>query len=82
MTVDPSDLPDGWHAIPPPAETRLLGDAWIKSGESLVLKVPSVVIPQQSDYLINPLHPSMLKVDISRPMPVPIDERLKQLLSG
>lgn len=80
--LDPSDLPEGWDAIPPSAEVRLLGDAWTESRDSLVLRVPSVVVPQQSNYLINPQHPSISKLKIFKPIPVPIDDRLERLLPG
>jgi RES domain-containing protein len=79
--IDTADLPEDWDSIPPVLATRHVGDAWIESGVSLVLQVPSVVIPQQSNYLINPSHRSMSKLKIFDPIRVPIDDRLDGLLA-
>lgn len=53
-------LPADWNAVPAPAVDAVLGDAWIRTGRSLGLYVPSVLIPVETperNVLINPLHP-------------------------
>ncbi|NNE34530.1 MAG: RES family NAD+ phosphorylase, partial [Rhodothermales bacterium] len=67
---------------PPSDTTRTVGDAWLESRISLVLRVPSVVVPQQSNYLINPDHRLMVKLKTFDPIPVPIDRRLDRLLAS
>lgn len=57
--IDPATLPDNWRAYTGPAPLQALGDAWIASKTSLVLRVPSAVIPEESNYLINPEHPEV-----------------------
>lgn len=37
--------------------SRSYGDAWLREGRSCVLEVPSRIVPEESNYLINPLHP-------------------------
>lgn len=69
-------LPDIWRSNPAPAEVRLLGDTWVQGGSSVVLRVPSVIIPHEYNYLINPNHEDFPKVKISEPEPAEFDPRL------
>jgi len=52
--LDP--LPGGWDAIPAGLAARTTGDAWIASGDSALLLVPSVIVPDEYNVLINPHH--------------------------
>jgi RES domain-containing protein len=54
--VGPSELPSDWRAYPAPEKLAELGLAWLQSLETAVLVVPSAVIPEEKNYLINPLH--------------------------
>jgi len=45
-------LPDGWQANQPTTQT--IGSAWLAKADSLLLKVPSAVLPESWNYLINP----------------------------
>lgn len=49
-------LPVGWDAIPEGVVSRNLGSAWLASGGSALLIVPSVIIEEESNVLINPAH--------------------------
>ena len=49
--------PAGWDAIPAGAGGRAAGDAWIDAAASAVLLVPSVIVPDEANVLINPRHP-------------------------
>ena len=69
-------LPPNWKRYPSPAETAAIGDDWVKSGSSAVLKLPSVLIETEHNFLINPLHPDFAKIGIGAPEPFPFDERL------
>ena len=51
------DLPTDWRSEPAPPETAFIGDQWLDSQSSLVLAVPSVIVPREYNYLINPAHP-------------------------
>ncbi|SDM96746.1 RES family NAD+ phosphorylase [Vreelandella arcis] len=48
---------ENWQEAPAPAETAELGDGWLASGQSLALAVPSVVVPRELNYMLNPAHP-------------------------
>lgn len=50
-------LPRNWRAYPGPPILRELGDEWLDGAESAVLRVPSAVIPQEHNFLLNPAHP-------------------------
>jgi len=70
------DLPEGWDGHPAGAASRSVGDDWAFSNRSVILKVPSVIIPSESNYLINPYHPDMDKLSIGGHQPFPFDDRL------
>jgi RES domain-containing protein len=55
----------GWASAPTPehaedwlAATRAWGDAWLLGCESLLAEVPSVIVPEETNLLLNPLHPA------------------------
>lgn len=75
-TLSPQRLPRNWRVSPPPAGTRALGDAWYAAGASAVLRVPSVVVPGESNYVLNPAHPGFTRITIGAPMAFPFDLRL------
>jgi RES domain-containing protein len=54
QVLDP--LPGGWDAIPAGLAARTGGDAWIAAGVSALLLVPSVIVPDEYNVLINPRH--------------------------
>lgn len=49
--------PVGWDAIPEGRVSRQLGSAWLASGASALFIVPSVIVPEEQNVLINPVHP-------------------------
>jgi RES domain-containing protein len=55
---------------------RELGDSWLATGERLVLAVPSVIVPQERNLLINPAHRHMDQVRIASIEPFRFDPRL------
>jgi RES domain-containing protein len=57
---------------------RRAGDNWLASGESAVLRVPSVVVPTDWNYLINPEHLDFAQISVETPVPMLFDERLFQ----
>jgi RES domain-containing protein len=69
-------LPPNWRSSPPPAEVQSIGDRWIDAGRSVILKIPSAVLPVESVYLINPRHPDFGSIHISDPIPFSFDNRL------
>jgi len=70
------DVPTGWTRDPPPPSTQARGDAWVASARSAVLRVPSVVVPVEFNYVFNPSHPDFARARIGTPTPFPFDPRL------
>jgi RES domain-containing protein len=56
-TETSGSLPIGWDADPSGRASIQFGSAWIRSGASALLRVPSVIVPDEYNVLINPLHP-------------------------
>lgn len=55
---------------------RYIGDAWLLSKKSLLMKVPSVIIPDEYNMLINPAHPSFKKITIASVKKFHFDTRM------
>lgn len=69
-------LPAAWRSYPAPEALKDLGTAWARESRSPVLRVPSVVIPEDSNYLLNPHHPDFSRIEIREPTPFSFDRRL------
>lgn len=74
---DVDTLPPNWQQGRAPDETRAIGDAWLAEGETLLLRVPSVIIPEEHNYLLNPLHPRFSEITFSEAAPFSFDSRLR-----
>jgi RES domain-containing protein len=59
-------LPKNWRDYPAPVKLADLGSEWALAKRSLLLRVPSVVVADQFNLLINPNHPEITRVTISR----------------
>jgi RES domain-containing protein len=69
-------LPKNWRDSPPPFEIQKIGDDWAKRKLSAVLRVPSAVIPTESNYLINPNHTDFPQIIYGAPQNFTFDQRL------
>ena len=69
-------LPENWSAAPPPLEIQQIGDEWAEAQASVILKVPTSVLPIEFNYLINVGHPEFSKVKLGKPQVFTLDERL------
>jgi hypothetical protein len=65
-----------WRSTPAPMELRDIGMNWLNSASSLCLIVPSAVIPEESNVLINPDHPDFKKLRFFRPRKFTFDPRM------
>jgi RES domain-containing protein len=74
-----STLPRMWRAEPVGAESQVFGAAWYEHGRTAVLAVPSAIIPEETNYVLNPAHPDFARVSISKPTPFAFDPRLASL---
>ena len=59
--------------------SQVAGDEWLQEGIKPVLRIPSAVIPEEPNYLLNPRHPSFPSLKISEPEPFAFDPRLVSL---
>lgn len=70
------DLPDGWRAYPGPESLRDLGMDWAVRGETLALVVPSAIVPQEHNVLLNPRHSAFSMIRPEAPIPFGFDPRM------
>lgn len=70
------NLPRNWDAEPPTNDTQEIGDNWVLSASSAVLSVPSAVVPEERNYILNPRHPDFRHIRIDGPFPCYFDPRL------
>jgi RES domain-containing protein len=71
-----ADLPRTWQKYPAPAALQRLGNAWLDGARGCVLRVPSAIIPTESNFLINPRHPDLKKLSVTRKFDFRFDSRL------
>ena len=74
--INIKQLPPDWRTFPTLVSLQALGNAWYDSGSSVVLQVPSAIIPIEQNYLMNPEHTDFTKVIIGKPQKFAFDERL------
>jgi RES domain-containing protein len=75
--AEPTDLPAGWDNVPDTENATAFGDAWQRGRRTLALRVPSVIVPGEHNYLVNPEHPDFARMTIGPPAPVWFDPRLR-----
>lgn len=77
LEVRLEDLPDDWNAKPPTITTQTIGDDFVLGNEAAVLKVPSSIVPQEFNYLINPSHSDVSRISITNITPMTFDARFQ-----
>jgi len=75
--VDPSTLV-GWDAEPAGRASIRYGTDWVRSQRSLLLIAPSVIVPEEQNVLINPLHAEMSRIGVVKLRRWTYDPRLKK----
>jgi RES domain-containing protein len=65
-----AELPTAWAAIPAGRASVRVGADWLRSAQSPILLVPSVIVPEEPIALVNPAHPLVKKIaaTIVRPL--------------
>ncbi len=69
------DLPEDWTVRL--EHTRDLGSSWLERNESVLMQVPSALVPETWNCLLNPTHPEAQRFRITDVLPYPLDPRLK-----
>jgi RES domain-containing protein len=75
--VSPEVLPANWRSEAGLEALRTIGEEWYGARRSAVLKAPSVIIPTEYNYVLNPAHPDFGAVMIAPPAPFSFDRRLR-----
>lgn len=70
------NCPINWQDHPPPIETQALGDQWYQEQSSVALMVPSVIVPQEVNIMLNVSHPGFKDIDVKGPYKFSFDPRL------
>lgn len=68
----------GWDALPAGKVSLDLGDRWLSSGKSALLLVPSVIVPEEFNALVNPLHPDAARLTSTKLRKWLFDSRIKK----
>jgi RES domain-containing protein len=74
--LDISKLPKHWNEYPEPNILKQIGNRFLIQKDELLLKVPSAIVKEEYNYLLNPLHESSAKVKIISKLPFSFDARL------
>ena len=76
ISIELKELKPGWknHI----EYTRAIGEDFLKMNQTLVLKVPSAIVPQEHNFLINPIHKDFKRMKIVNSELLELDKRLLQ----
>ena len=74
--IEQSSLPQNWSADPSPPELKRVGDDWIRRAERPVLRVPSALLPEEHNFLLNTEHPNFRRLSFGEPVPFRFDPSL------
>lgn len=78
--VNHKDLPEKWDLLPPTSDSQDFGKQWLIKKETLILQLPSAIIENEYNYLINPLHPEITKIKIVDKRDYFYDQRLGKMI--
>jgi len=81
------NLPNDWDSMQradrwrtyPFAKSQLLADKWLEDSKTVALRVPSVIIKSEYNFLLNPLHPDFDRAAICEPYQFQYDSRISSL---
>ena len=77
-----SALPSHWRSAEQSEYLRQIGGEWLERARTAVLRVTSAVVPQESNYLLNPTHPDFDKIKRGKAESLFTDDRLIARLGG
>jgi RES domain-containing protein len=74
--IELTDLPDRWREYPAPEELARIGDAFVREAQAAILVVPSVIVPTEFNWILNPAHPDFRLIAPPVIQPFSFDSRL------
>lgn len=75
-SVEVKTLPADWRTFPPPPGLAVIGEQWFSASRTAVLSVPSVVIPHERNFVLNPTHRQFPQLSIGSSEPFGFDPRM------
>jgi RES domain-containing protein len=79
-TFTPDELPSDWDAFPGYNNTALIGDRLLLENHFFAIRIPSALLPEEYNWVINTRHPLMPEVKLVVKRPVVFNERFKKML--
>jgi len=76
QTVAVDDLPPDWRTYPAPPGLAVVGERWLRESKSTVLSVPSVIVPNERNFILNPEHRDFARLRIHPSEPFAFDPRM------
>ncbi len=74
--VSLGELPANWFAASAPLQLQSIGGEWLERSETAVLKIPSAIVTEEWNYLLNPLHADFRKLRMGAPKAFSFDQRI------
>lgn len=78
LNVPPNILVKGWDQFPYSSETMNFGTSFLRKKECLALRVPTVIIPDEFNIILNPLHPDIFSCKVISTVPFIFDRRISK----
>lgn len=75
--IDLNNLPKDWKEFDQMPFTQTLGEKWITENRTAVMEVPSSIIDEEVNYLINPNHVDFKLIELIKTDPFVFDKRIK-----
>lgn len=69
-------LPKDWQTLPSSPTARRVGETWLRKSRKPALQVPSAIVPQEFVLLLNPRHPGIDRIRVSKPESFRFDPRI------
>lgn len=76
IKIDKKRLPANWQEYINYASCQSIGNGWLNENKTAVLRVPSAIIAEEYNYLLNPKHPDFTRIKIRSTERFTFDERL------
>lgn len=73
---DPAALPPGWDALPMSTAAQAFGGKWLAGNTALAMRVPSAIVPEECNLVLNPRHPAFAQVALAIVRPFSFDARM------
>lgn len=75
--IELKDLPEDWKEFHQMPVTQAIGEKWISENKTAIIEIPSSIIEEEVNYLINPKHPDFKFIKLIKTDPFIFDQRIK-----